>query len=880
MQHLKAGALVTDTTEIMNNEQGIITIDNITINAPTNNFKYGIVNNSSNKITINNATITAYTNSVRNAGSGTIEINGGTFNNRITNVLDGKIKITGGTFNADVENANKSTGEIEITGGTLKNVINQTSGTPTIKVSGTTLSPVITKITNNKDGTLIVTGGKIRNTSGYGIDNKGYLTIGTKDNSSDTTNPSIYGGDYGVYHTGQEFNFYDGIIEGATGKTTYGTIDDKETEFEIMSYKPGDSPNFTVNTGREVKVLVQENIVEVLSTGNTYISLQEAVNAVSAGATGDTLVMLKNITIMANSSPVTIPNDKKIILDLNDKTITASNENTFVNNGQFEVIDSSENKTGKIVNTESTIIKSNSGSVLTLTSGTLRMDAKGEINNYIDVIKSEGTTVLQGINIIAQNVYVCALHLEGSGSVAISEGEVKSNTNRYFRSVLNDGTGNIQITATELADVTLQGKDTQSILNNSSGNILINNGTLNNITNNGTGTITINDGKIGEIYNHGAGDITIYNGTITSITNTENATVIIEDGTITSSYSAIYNKAGGIVKVKGGTIKGGSSLAINVDNKSTGRIEISGGTIIGGVSNNGTSTLEVSGNPEIRGSSGSSRGIYNNTNATAVITGGTITGTSTDDTSTSAGIYNTGTLTLGTMDSELKEVPVISGRPYGVYNTGTFNFYDGIINGTNKYAIYGKVSEIQGGTTIEITKSDNIETAKLVNVDYIAQVGQTQYNNLKDAVTACGNNGEITILNDFSMVTDDEVEIASGNNVTINLNGKTITGFAEDSLITNNGILTIKDDSSLHAGKIESRTNDVITNVGTLNINSGNIYQNFAEKYAVNNTGGTLNLNGATISSDLERKAYGIKNSSSGSVTVSSGTISNFKYRN
>ena len=182
-------------------------------------------------------------------------------------------------------------------------------------------------------------------------------------------------------------------------------------------------------------------------------------------------------------------------------------------------------------------------------------------------------------------------------------------------------------------------------------------------------------------------------------------------------------------------------------------------------------------------------------------------------------------------------------------------------------------------TTIEITKLNNIETAKLVNVDYIAQVGQTQYDNLQDAVTACGSNGEITILNDFAMIVGDEVEILSGKNITINLDGNTIRGFAEDSLITNNGILTIKDDSSLHAGKIESRSNDIITNVGTLNINSGNIYQNIKDKYAVNNTG-TLNVSGATISSDFTREAKGIKNSSSGSVTVSSGTISNFKYRN
>jgi hypothetical protein len=129
------------------------------------------------------------------------------------------------------------------------------------------------------------------------------------------------------------------------------------------------------------------------------------------------------------------------------------------------------------------------------------------------------------------------------------------------------------------------------------------------------------------------------------------------------------------------------------------------------------------------------------------------------------------------------------------------------------------------------------------------------------------------------MVTDDEVEIASGNNVTINLNGKTITGFAANSLITNNGLLTIKDEATEQNGKIASRANDIITSIGTLNLNSGNIYQNYKEKYAINSTG-TLSLNGATISSDLAREAYGIKNSSSGIVTIPSGTISNFRYRN
>ena len=864
-------------TGIENNDSGIITIDNATI-GNSNHVTYGIVNNSSNKITINNIDIIGvYYNSVTNNSSGTIEINGGIYRQKILNNSDGKIKITGGTINSSTENG-KSSGEIEITGGTLKNVINQSGGTSTIKVSGTTQTTKTGKITNNANCTVIITGGEVKNTSGYGIENKGYLTIGTKDNSSDTTNPYIYGGSYGVYHTGQEFNFYDGIIEGKTNQTTYGTIDDKETDFEIMSYKPGDSPNFTVNSGREIKVLVQEDIVEVLSTGATYSSLQEAIDAVNTGATGDTLVMLKSITIMSNSSSVTIPNNKKIILDLNDKSITASNTNTFVNNGQFEIKDDSLNKTGMLINTESTIIKSNSGSVLTLTSGTIRMDAKGGTNNYIDAIKSEGTTILQGISFLAQNAYINALHLEGSGTATITACNVRSTASGdYFKGIINDSTGNVQIIPVQLEDVTFSGR-ADSIINNNSGIILIDNGTFNDITNNGTGAITINDGKIGRIYNYSTGNITIYNGSTKDVFNYGNATVTVEGGKVSGSDYGIKNDAGGTIKVNGGTLTGSYWGGIYVGSNSTGRIEITGGTIYRGISNNGTSTLVVSGNPTIRDSSSA---IYNNTNATAIITGGTITATSTDgDSSSYSGINNKGTVTIGTEDSELKEEPVISGGVFGVYNTGTFNFYDGIISGTNKYAICGEVSEIQSGKTIEITTPNNVETAKLVSIDYIAQVGQTQYNNLADAITACGNNGEITIVNDFSMITDDEVEIASGNNITINLNGKTITGFAEDSLIINNGLVTIKDDATEQDGKIASRSNDIITSIGTLNLNSGNVYQNFEEKYAVNNTGGTLNLNGATISSDLERKAYGIKDSSSGSVTVSSGTISNFKYRN
>ena len=93
--------------------------------------------------------------------------------------------------------------------------------------------------------------------------------------------------------------------------------------------------------------------------------------------------------------------------------------------------------------------------------------------------------------------------------------------------------------------------------------------------------------------------------------------------------------------------------------------------------------------------------IQNLNNGTMIITGGTIIATK------QHGISNEATLTLGTKDGDPNTTPVIIGTKYGVLNIGTFNYYDGIIQG------------ITSATSGEITGEDEvlqkIEDTEIIN---------------------------------------------------------------------------------------------------------------------------------------------------------------------
>lgn len=83
----------------------------------------------------------------------------------------------------------------------------------------------------------------------------------------------------------------------------------------------------------------------------------------------------------------------------------------------------------------------------------------------------------------------------------------------------------------------------------------------------------------------------------------------------------------------------------------------------------------------------------------------------------------------------------------------------------------------------------------------VAQIDNTTYNTLSDAITAAGNGKTITLLKN----TSGEVVIPTDKNITLDLNGNTITHTG--TTVYNLGNLTICDSSNDKTGKIISTGN-------------------------------------------------------------------------
>ena len=178
----------------------------------------------------------------------------------------------------------------------------------------------------------------------------------------------------------------------------------------------------------------------------------------------------------------------------------------------------------------------------------------------------------------------------------------------------------------------------------------------------------------------------ISNGNVTQgvINNNAGGTLTMSGGTISATIAgskrqAIYNK--GTVYISGtATLTSASTDRATLHNDASGaKIYISGGTI--------TST-----------NANCQRGaVQNISGATVEITGGTITSKSNN--SASGAVQNAGTLTLGSKDDIINSTsPVLIGKTYGVNNSGTFNFYDGIIKGATN-SLNGSIASREDGAS-------------------------------------------------------------------------------------------------------------------------------------------------------------------------------------
>jgi len=246
----------------------------------------------------------------------------------------------------------------------------------------------------------------------------------------------------------------------------------------------------------------------------------------------------------------------------------------------------------------------------------------------------------------------------------------------------------------------------------------------------------------------------------------------------------VYN-TGGILTITGGTITGNSaSLGGGVANVENGTFNMSGGTITGnttskmggGVYNDGTmkgsGTAKITGNTKVVEETSTANNVYLPSGKT--ITVGTGSG---DDVKY---LENGSSIGVTTADTPTK------GNPVNI--TGA--------NGTNDYSEYftsdnAAYDIVENGTKTELVVASGIPVAKITKGDVTKK-----FDTVQKAINFASKGDTVVMIAD-SM---ENVTVASGTNITLDLNGKVLYSAAagndfshEDSVIENNGTLTIID---------------------------------------------------------------------------------------
>ena len=470
-----------------------------------------------------------------------------------------------------------------------------------------------------------------------------------------------------------------------------------------------------------------------------------------------------------------------------------------------------------------------------------------------------------------------------------------------------------------------------TVASNFTGRPIVNKGTL-TVTGGGVIDSSASETGVGAINNQNI--LTIENGTYrgatyaggAAIRNTgESAVLTIEDGTFEKATCAVYNE--GTVTIEDGTFTGttcsqcnGNVWGYTIQNGAAdSQMTINGGTFTGV---QGAVSASV-GYFEINGGTFKSVKCVNDSKHTAtfyalyvagevgvvkaVINGGTF---ETEGTYTAALIGNDNTGGDGGINE--KATAVINGGVFkapegvpalkGAEKTGNPIIYGGTFSSdVSKYvAENAAITEGPDGT---FTVNELDET------NGVAEVGGRYYASLQNAVDNAGKGETVTLLQD----TAEDIVIPEGAELTLNLNGKTLTNH-EDHTITNKGTLTITGDGTVdnvtHAraaiqnepggnvvlnGGAYTRSKENgqnaeasggnsyynIVNHGTMEINSGvsvtqkgqfssmieNGWYNGSQNTGKENS--VLTINGGTFSGGLNT----IKNDDYGELVINDGTF-------
>ena len=477
------------------------------------------------------------------------------------------------------------------------------------------------------------------------------------------------------------------------------------------------------------------------------------------------------------------------------------------------------------------------GEQFTSLNEAINKSAEGTVKilKNISIVESEKLEIASSKNITLDlngkqiTTYMESYNITNNGTLNITDSSGLDSGKIVSRGVINgiiDNIGTLTITNGVLKEyIDGNSSNNKNIIRNK-GNVMLNGG-----------IIDASKRYINGIYNIESGNVNIIGGNIivkeanysNGILDNSSGIIKVEGGQVSSINFDHNSKANLIVKNSADidTISGyAGNVTITIEGGNIGNIEVAGtteisGGIINSIDNNISGKLNI-----INGTIKATNGYGIRNFGIATITGGSITST------TAEAIYNNGTLTLGVNDTNVsKTVPSIVGKTYGVNNTGTFNFYDGVIEGETE-AISGTVTKTPTDYTVIYENSNKKATLGIdAVIDNVIKVNGVYYKTLQAAVTAINGMASKTgtIVINGGIALESQVVIPEGTNITIELRGQTISYDKAEPAIVNNGTLTIVDymDTSeadpSDVSMIKNTTGKAIKNNGalTLGINDG-----------------------------------------------------------
>ena len=471
-------------------------------------------------------------------------------NGAVNNESTGNITITGGS--------------IVVTGG--RQALYNNKGVA--EISGTAyLSSVATEraaVQNVAGGTMTIKGGTIISTGSSAVVSASTLTIGEKDENINKNSPILQGIAYGISSTAN-YKFYNGTLKGKTkAYSNLNHIEDIEEDYSVVSSEEtidgqlyniaylgvsyevrfngngGTSGETKRNIEKDKKVgklptatrngyifdgwftkasggeeITKDTIITgditfyahwsktdtALINGTYYQSIQEAVDAVPTNNEETTITILRD-----TSESITVANNKNILFDLQNYTVSNSgNKAVIENNGTVKITNgtiTSKADTAAINNNNAASLIISGGQILATGSRQAIYNVSG---GYVEISGSTYLSSRTSGRPTYSNLNRATLQNLVGGTVVITGGTV---VGEVQNAIANEGTitigtkdGNI-VTSTPIIRGQTSGIENEGIFNFYDGKIMGITGTIQGSTNDLDGTLSSSTEALdGKTYN-------------------------------------------------------------------------------------------------------------------------------------------------------------------------------------------------------------------------------------------------------------------------------------------------------------------------------------------------------------------------------------------